>query len=280
MRIPVVFLTLAVGFLTAASISTEGCSKKNDLVAPVIEQSVPAAPIDSTASPVLPVVPIVRPMRLAADPRQAIIEELFYALNQAHTGFSNKAINGNAVSDWNYICSDQNAYSVMRSRYGSNSSVWGSFFTGLDRVNGGYLVPTTYGLSGGYGRGGQCVYFVNLILYRSATYWDNNRFLSGYGDYIYDYNHGRQSTKPLDQVQPGDVIQTTWNNGHRAIAVLVFRDASGRVTAIDVIDSNFCNGDGAEIIGRHLMKRIDTGKPGNGGVSDLDSYFALKLNYR
>ena len=60
------------------------------------------------------------------------------------------------------------------------------------------------------------------------------------------------SNSNLSKVKEGDVIFQT--NVHTAIVVGIVR-SNGKVTGIDVIDSNFVGGNGNEIIGRH---RYDT----------------------
>ncbi len=224
------------------------------------------------------------PERLSADPRQAIKLECFYALSRSVSGTSSRQINGDAVSDWNYLCNDLNAYTVMRDHYSGNSSVQDDFFTSPRGSNGLWPAPTDYGLQDGIGRAGQCPYFANLILYRSATYWDNNRFLRSYSFYINDWGNGygpRQHTKPAREARISDVIQSKKVNGHRAIVVKIMIGQEGStVTSVDVIDSNFVGGRDQEMIGRHVIASIPTGQPRNGTLSDLDSYFALKLNYR
>jgi hypothetical protein len=210
-------------------------------------------------------------MRLASDPREAIKLECFYALNPGHGGGSNRPIGGNAVSDWPYLSSDMNAYWALRNHYGSTNSSVQSLF---------YSSPAAYALQnfagvGSVGRGGQCRYFANLILYRSATYFDNSRFLRTYQDYINDYSGLRRWTKPISQVRVGDVIQTQWANGHTAVVVKIVAGTEGvNVTSVDVVDANYVGGAGNEIIGRHVI--ANTGS----GVGDLDSYIALKLAYQ
>ncbi|MBI2984620.1 MAG: hypothetical protein HYY50_03275 [Candidatus Kerfeldbacteria bacterium] len=97
-----------------------------------------------------------------------------------------------------------------------------------------------------------------------------------YQKYIDDYNSGRREmTKPVSQVQVGDVIQSKVKDGHTAIVVhIVTWDAQGRVVAVEVVDSNFVGGAHNEIIGRHLVSTSGS------GYGDLDNYIALDLAYQ
>ncbi len=196
--------------------------------------------------------------RLAGDPRQAVIQEGYYALNPGHYGYSSKYINGCAVSDWNYLANDLNAYSLLKGSnwYGSYASGWSLFYSN----------PSAYGFSGGYGRGGQCVYFANLLTYRSGVY---QAIFPTYATCLNDYNGARRYTKPYRNIQPGDIIRTYATNGHTAIVVAVLAGTPGSsVTSVDVIDANYI---GNEIIGRHI---ISSSGSGNG---DLDNYYAVDL---
>jgi hypothetical protein len=197
--------------------------------------------------------------RLSSDPRQAVKLECFYALSQAINGYSTKSINGNAVSNWNFMANDLNAYNVMKSRYGSNASVWGLYYSN----------PASYGCYGGYGRGGQCVHFVNLILYRSSVYQGT---LPSYATCLANYNSSRSYTKPFRQLRVGDIIRSYSANGHTAIVVAILAGVEGSsVTSVDVIDANFVGGMGNEIIARHIISTSGS------GYGDLDNYYAVDL---
>lgn len=243
--------------------------------------------------------PGTQTLRLAADSRQAIVQESFFALDPGHYGRSSLMISGNNVGDWAYMSNDMNAYGVMKAHYGvANSSVWEdgrfpSFFSDPSYyayMKEKYTSSGAFGSFGTkYGRGAQCRLFANLILYRCEAYWDNNRYLYSYATYRDDFNGSRRMTKPIGQVQIGDVIQTLTTSGHTAIVVQIMaRDAGGNVSSVDVIDSNYVGGMNNEIIGRHVISSIPLVRDargvvvqnGNGGLGDLDCYIALNLNYR
>jgi len=182
---------------------------------------------------------------LSSDPRTAVVLECYYALRPYCSSAPYKSIFGNAVSEWNYLCSDLNAYRVLKGWYGTAySSVWSLFY--IDP-------PWSYGCYNGIGRGGQCRYFANLILYRSGVY---QRCLPAY------------TSAGLMQIRfarPGDVIQRTSGCRHTAVVVKVLEGIAGySVTRVDVIDSNFVGGDGQEIIGMHQI-----------GGTDLSNYAVI-----
>ncbi|MBI2984621.1 MAG: hypothetical protein HYY50_03280 [Candidatus Kerfeldbacteria bacterium] len=116
------------------------------------------------------------PERLATDSRKAIQLECFYALSNTASGSSRNKIGGNYVSDWKYLLSDVAAYTKLKNHYGDNSSLWTddrfpSFFSNMGyytHMKEKWTRSGPYGeLATFYGRGGQCRYFANLILYRS-----------------------------------------------------------------------------------------------------------------
>lgn len=233
--------------------------------------------------------------RLDPDPRIAVREECFYALDPGHGGRSSKSINGWTVSDWNYMNTDPNAYNWIKARMSQYCSCWyissdASYIRNYWSGYGYGVKPVSFyqNLSGygyypnnqnGYGRGMQCRSFVRLILYRSGVY--QSTWFPSYAEAINDYNRGagyRTYTKPFSQLRVGDVIQTSWANGHTAIVVQILAGVEGQsVTSIDVVDANYVGGDGNEIIARHIISRIASGQPGNGGVGDLDSYIGIDL---
>lgn len=195
--------------------------------------------------------------RLASDPRQAVILETYYALWTAINGTSPKSIGPWAAGGWNYLVNDMNAYNVLKGWYGSYSSGWSLFYSN----------PGSYGFYGGYGRGGQCVFFANLITYRSGVY---QKVFPSYATCLADYNSAsRRYTKHYRNIQPGDIIRSFATNGHTAIVVKVLAGTPGSsVTSVDVIDCNFI---GNEIIGRHIISTTGS------GMGDLDNYYAVDL---
>ncbi len=199
--------------------------------------------------------------RLDPHPRDAVAAECLLAV-MGWDWHVDQQVGGDAAGDWNYIATDLNAYNVVKGWYPGTAS--------FDPL---FDDPQAYGLQAGYGRGGQCPYFANLILYRSGVYQQR---LPSYSASKSDYYGPRTYTKPAHQARMGDVIRTFTNNGHTAIVVLIMAGGyNGPVTAVDVIDSNFVGNHRPynlrEVIGRHIISTDSQ------GYSDLDAYYAIDL---
>ncbi|MFN7953541.1 MAG: hypothetical protein U0610_17575 [bacterium] len=220
--------------------------------------------------------------RLSSDPRMAVVLEAFYALDPAHNGTSTKSLNGWAISDWNYLANDLNAYNVIKSWYGGCSSMWGGPHSGdlktcaVPYKQMGnfcyYHSPSNYGIYGSYGRGGQCKGFVNLLLYRSSV---RQKVLPTYSAARADYDGPRKYTKDASKSRLGDILFRK-DGTHTAVVVKILAGTEGQsVTSLDVIDSNLVTwgGKDEEIIGRHI---VDTsGRYGSYGT--LGNYYAIDL---
>lgn len=227
--------------------------------------------------------------RLHRDPRTAIKLEAFYALSRAHDGGSGvPKLNGMTVSDWNYLASDWNAYRRGVLHLGCCSSLWtsngacnlGCYGGPFKRMGGNSFYDNVgnYGFFGGRGRGGQCLYFAELVLYRSGVRFQlpgvPERMLPSYTQVRNDFNGRRSFTKPASQARPGDVLFTKTSNGHVAVVVRVLEGREGHsATGIDVVDSNYVTWGGAdeEIIARHPIRR------GGSGTANLDNYVAVDV---
>ena len=188
--------------------------------------------------------------RLASTNRHAAVMEAYYALDPGHYGFSNKMINGSFVSDWHYLYTDLNAYRNEKPAYccekdgSSYASIISEFFSEntLDKYS--------YNLKGDYvGRGGQCKFFVDLLLFRSeaATRINGTHVLPTYGTMSTKIRH-------TGYAKPGDVIFIPGVHTALVVAILAGSSDNGSVTEVDVIDSNVVGGKGNEIIGRHRIR--------------------------
>lgn len=224
-------------------------------------------PQDSTVTSVQK--PGAETHRLHWDPRTAIKLECFYALNQGYGGGSNQSYAGYVTSDWSYLANDPNAYSVVKGWYPPVNGVyyasiwtgWPSFYTSMPTYSRSWY--NRWGQNQGFdlSHAGQCKYFANLILFRSGIYQQK----------IPPYGRNPAGYRSYGQIRVGDVIETTWTNGHTAIVVKINVGVEGSsVTNVDVVDSNFI---GDEVIGRH---RIWTG---GHGLTNLYNYRALNLPY-
>lgn len=198
--------------------------------------------------------------RLSNNNRRAVVLEAFYALRPSHDGSCDKTINGNCVSNWNYLYNDPTAYTTMKNYYGCLSSVWTTYNDGSGCANNNAWVsfwanPGSYGygtFGGGYGsigRGGQCRYFANLLTWRSGS---SGQIFPGYSSM---WNYGNGVERNFAYAVPGDIL--TSNPAfppHTAIVVEIKTDG------LDVIDANWLtdnNTSNREVIGRHLMKFTD-----------------------
>ncbi|MBI4993937.1 hypothetical protein HZC33_03245 [Candidatus Wolfebacteria bacterium] len=183
--------------------------------------------------------------RLSSNNRRAVVLEAFYALRPSHDGSCDKTIAGNCVSNWNYLNNDWNAYNTVKSfsaYYPCFSSDWAYnyeiCYTGHSNAS-FYINIATYGYYGTYGRGGQCKYFANLILYRSGS---DQSSLPTYS--VMAQNAESDMSKTI----PGDILFST-SVPHTAIVVEI------KSTGLDVIDANYITDSGSdqEIIARHLL---------------------------
>jgi hypothetical protein len=206
--------------------------------------------------------------RLSNNNRRAVVLEAFHAIYPPADGGCVKTIpasgpNAKCVSNWNYLNDDYGKYSTVKSWYGCLSSGWAqpgdgcpanftaaSFFSNVAS----YGFGTFGGYYGPVGRGGQCKYFTNLILYRSGSH---PYLLPRYSDMWTNVD------MVLTNAKPGDILTTspTRNPTHTTIVVEIKYDSFGKVKGLDVIDSNWVSDMGTtmqrEVIGRHEMLLSD-----------------------
>ena len=250
-----------VVLLAGMLLSLTGCGEHgHSVVGPKVQQSATPAP-DSVGGIDRPG---VGPERLASDPRTALIREGYYSVDRHYDGRYTQTYRGYATSNWSYMLSDPNAYSYIKSWYGTSyASIWTgwpSYFSNMDVYSRTNLNRFGVAQSDVLSHGGQCRGWVNLLTFRSATFQQQ----------LPAYEHCPWGYRSYSQILPGDVIETTWKNGHTALVVAVLSGTSGKsVTSVRVIDSNWI---GDEVIGMHTISVTY-----RGGVSDLRSYHALNL---
>ena len=224
--------------------------------------------------------------RLASNNRNAVVLEAFYALSPDHSGFTNKQIWGSVVGVWNYLDNDHNAYENVKKAYpkpyASKPVLWPSADQNLFYDNSaqlGYANLRKFGIYnnstndkyGAVGRGGQCKFFVDTLLFRSesAARIDNGTHVLPLYSVMNDSSDtSKAKPAPIGKARPGDVIFIP-NNGHTAlvVAILAGDPVAGTVSEVDVVDSNFVAGDGNEVIARHRLRVTYAG-----GTSDLAAY--------
>jgi hypothetical protein len=154
--------------------------------------------------------------------RQAVVNECWYAMSGQPYTCGGKWYNGYLVSAWNYLASDMSALRIVGGWYQWRTYAgWSPYYT--------YYVNPTYGYYGCVGRGGQCKFFVNLILYRSGA---DQRLLPPWST-MWNYY-----SAPIDNVREGDVIfNRKWYNSELVYhaAIVVYRSGS----YVLLIESNY-----------------------------------------
>lgn len=219
--------------------------------------------------------PAVMAQSFSTNARRAVVLEAFYALRPAHDGGCNAYINGNCISTWNFINDSTypgpSAYSALKSAYSCNASDWA--VPGDSCYASGYTSPSfysnlsSYGLStaggsyGNVGRGGQCTFFANLVLYRAEVQMSSFPLLS---------TMWGNTDANLQHAVEGDVLQLYGDTGsgfttnHVAIVVQIYKTGS-TITALDTIDANYISDVSGtanrEVIARHAFCTVTSGCP-------------------
>lgn len=230
--------------------------------------------------------------------RRAVVLEAFYALRQSHDGGCDQTImvNGNndCVSSWNFLNDQTNlgpqALSALNSAYGYPNCFASDWAVSSDACYAsGYTAPSFYsdvadygystagGNHGSVGRGAQCVFFANNILYRSQS------------DMVTAFSFdsmasGGNNDPNLQDVVEGDVIflygdsTQYFTTNHVAIVVQVYRLGS-EVTALDVIDSNYVSDisetPNREVIARHSFCAVGNGDCSFTGVQMIQGHYKI-----
>ena len=226
------------------------------------------------------------PLPPSTDSRQAVVSEAFHALGITQDGACNQTVNyegyNDCVSNWNFL-NDQaypgpQAMNHLVPLFGTDASIWavssdGTYYdvtydTGIppsfysDLADYGY--STAGGSNGSVGRGGQCVFFANNILYRSQADTSTLSFAT----MLNTSGTGRNPDPNLQDVKMGDVLFLYGGSGafsvnHVAIVVQIYH-VNGEVAAVDVIDSNYVPDDmpisaGREVIAKHSFCTVSDG---------------------
>lgn len=225
---------------------------------------------------------------LALDSARArVVQEASYAMTGSYATY--------APDDWptmdtyaryDYTLTDRGAWNLLLD---SPSYGYGRYVSCMAYRSQGWLyAPCGLSASAGYGsfempyytcqgscpsarmRGGQCKAFMNLVAYRSGRYQGPGYAFKAFPP---DAAIAKWSTAS-DQmpyatyadILPGDFLQRP--DGH---ALIVVRKISA--SQVVVFDSNWLDGDGAEVVGSHTL-----GFSGSGD-SDLGNYRVLKCAY-
>ncbi len=157
--------------------------------------------------------------------------------------------------DYDYVASDSAAYQKAFKEAGGAG-------------NPDFVGPVSDD-SAGHHRGGQCTFFVRLILYRSS-YWSCSSHLTtpGYPGSVYSWTDNKPDHMIQDytKVQPGYVFSSP----HNHMAIADSRDCVNKKNGWWVIDSNYVTGNGGYCIGKHFM-------PDSKLLAD--NYWAWKANW-
>lgn len=229
----------------------------------------------------------------SSNTRRAVVLEAFYALRTQHDGGCNAYIRGNCISTWNFLHDPNqwpsNAYGTVKGWYGCNPSVWAIQVTdgcpngsGLASPPSFYSNVASYGLStgGGYygnvGRGGQCTFFANLVLYRSGG-------ISYSFPALWQMAQSVDIDTNLQHAVEGDIVQA-YNDGafpnHIAIVVQIYRNGS-QVVALDLIDSNYISDTTQppayprEVIARHAFCTVGAGQGCPFSSANIQGHFHI-----
>lgn len=254
----------AIGMIPLAGCGGSGTtSSGGSSLAP---SALPQAAVTQTTSPIpdqSSSSAALQPHNITSDRRMAVVYEAFYAMDPSWLNPSNQTgpttgipIVGGTASKWNYIGSDWTGASHVADQSYGNATV-SSFFGPSD----------SYGRYQSIGRGGECLYFANLILWRSHLITDNRAIYTSWGSIV--------DCGPATDGQPGDLVfyknkKNIKDNNH--IGVYVYKRDS---THFDVIDSNYLGTakdsqysvspknptllyrSYSEIIGRHTVSSAD-----------------------
>lgn len=164
-----------------------------------------------------------------------VLWEARRALSQSASGYSSNSAGSGQYqkwyADWNYVASDPWARDRAQAE--------------------GYYIMGPVTPTGGYYRGGECTYFVRLILFRSTywAYWDHYA-MHNYPNSVYgNVQVSATMTNQPNQFRPGwMLIRADPSSPHYAIAEK--RATVGGKAGWWVIDSNWV---APHIIGKHFM---------------------------
>jgi hypothetical protein len=220
--------------------------------------------------------------RLAlTDARARVLQETSLAMTGGYTTYT--SANWPTVTTtatYPYVKQDVGAWNLLIAANGTNVSCRKSYASGNNYTP----CSLTYGMNDSVDKyvcqgscpaaplhGGQCKSFMNLVAYRSGQYQNPNYAFTTFPSDSTITNGNKIATympvATYDGIMPGDFLRMPY--GH---ALIVVRKIDSQ--HVVVMDSNWINGNGNEIVGSHTM--AFTGK---GGISDLGSYRVLNCVY-
>jgi hypothetical protein len=154
--------------------------------------------------------------------REAITKEAWFALTQQVTPYG--PFQQGQVGNWNYLSYDVPAAKEIARRFNNNPAWVG--FTAWGVING----DLAKGYFDSAGRGGQCLFFVNLLLYRSEA--DRRQYVKS-DNYVchYCWSYVNARNADINTLKAGDVIFIP--STHAALAVRRNGDN------VEIVESNF-----------------------------------------
>jgi len=159
--------------------------------------------------------------------RQVVVDEAWKAMTGYPPQCGGIFYKGYLCGKWNYLASDKSALNYVKSIFVGDLAGWSP----KDPDQYGYCVSFGINPPGTVkiGRGGQCFFFVNLVLYRSGA--DKNVQAHC------NWNTISLKTAPIDLAKAGDVIFTRAGSGanYNHIAIVVYRSGN----SIGLIESNY-----------------------------------------
>ena len=257
---------LGVGTLVCAVVALAGlagCGGASNGAAP------PGAAVSASS------VATVAPEMIGTSNQDAVYHECFYALRSSEitdttgttgptTGMSKQ---GYTVSDWNYLASGSttvfnNLVTLFKTKYETPGPVW--VLPPPPSVSPYFGLTKNYAVHSGYGRGGQSLFFVALILQRSRKYAFPNNWIAA----------GSLTGGPYDgyatTAVPGDIIINTVTKEAAVVVEMKFSVLPPRkFVGLDVVDSNWSGLNGSvggaagnpEIICRHVIANATLADP-------------------
>lgn len=177
--------------------------------------------------------------------RSNLTNEMKYALSKSRMdGQSSASCSGWTVADWDYVNDTsswlpQKTKNCLTKKYGSSTGSYGYW---RNKCDNNYVYM---------GHGGYCKFFVDLMLMRAGDVDSSSNPRYSLPSW------GSMKGKTIDNsLSPGDVIFKYVPGGTSHIAVvysILSTDGSGRPTQVDVVDSNYINGNGQFILGKHKI---------------------------
>ena len=143
--------------------------------------------------------------------RQAMVNEAVYAMRGPYCGPL-------WIGQWNYMASDPMAQRLVITKMGGVGRYSGWTADGI--ITG----HPEYGFIDGKGRGGQCLFFVNLLLHRSESDKTSNQN---------NWNNIERHATSIEAAVPGDLVFRPRPGPH--IAVVVYRSGN----YISIVESNY-----------------------------------------